>query len=410
MVSYKYLILGGGMVAGYAAREFVERGVAPGQVAILSSDAIPPYERPPLSKGFLAGIDSEDSVFINAEHFYAEHGIDLRLDTHVVRLDPNAKRLSTKNGEEFGFGKLLIGTGSNVRKLEAPGAELDGVFSLRTFDDAKRLRDASKHAQRAVVVGAGFIAMEVASVLSSAGVETTMLFPDDRVWKRLLSPEMSVFFAQYYKQHGVTLLAGETATAFEGTAHVTEVVTARGRRLPADLVVVGVGAVPALDALTTSGLTIDNGVVVNEFLETGRADVYAAGDVANYRDVIFAKQRRAEHWDNAVEQGRHAARAMLGERKPFIHVPYFFSDVFDLSYEFWGDATGADSVVNRGDVSTRSFSAWWLRDRHVLAAFVMNRPDDERERAPVWIAEHQQVDAQRLSDESVPLAGLALMN
>ncbi|MDE3094905.1 MAG: NAD(P)/FAD-dependent oxidoreductase [Chloroflexota bacterium] len=406
MVSYKYVILGGGMVAGYAAREFVERGVGPGELAILSSDSVPPYERPPLSKGFLAGVDSEDSILINPESFYAEHGIDLRLTTRVVRVDPNAKRLFTSAGDEFGFDKLLIATGANVRMLETPGAALDGVFSLRTFDDARRLRDASKHAQQAVVVGGGFIAMEVASVLATAGVKTTMLFPEDRVWMRLFSPEMSMFFARYYQQRDVTFVAGETATALEGTGNVTEVVTSSGRRVPADLVVAGIGVVPALDAVSDSGVTIDNGVRVNEFLETGRADVYAAGDIANYRDVIFEKQRRAEHWDNAVEQGKHAARAMLGEREPFIHVPYFFSDVFDLSYEFWGDAADADRVVYRGDVSTRSFSAWWLRDRHVRAAFVMDRPDDERERAPVWIAEHQQVDAERMSDETVPLSDL----
>jgi NADPH-dependent 2,4-dienoyl-CoA reductase/sulfur reductase-like enzyme len=176
-----------------------------------------------------------------------------------------------------------------------------------------------------------------------------------------------------------------------------------GRRLPADLVVAGIGVLPATDAFEGSGLALDDGVLVDEYLETNEADVYAAGDVARYRDVLFETRRRAEHWDNAVEQGRHAARALLGVRAPFIHVPYFFSDVFDRSYEFWGDAAGADNVVYRGDVPGGRFSAWWLREGRLVAAFVMDRPDAERELAAAWIADRRSVSAAVLGESSTPL-------
>lgn len=183
-----------------------------------------------------------------------------------------------------------------------------------------------------------------------------------------------------------------------GSDRVQGVITQSGRSLTADVVVAGIGVVPVTDLLNEGEVACDNGVIVNEYLETNVANVWAAGDVARYRDVVFDKHRRIEHWDNAVEQGKHAARAMLGERERFEHVPYFFSDVFELSYEFWGDTADADDVVYRGDVASGGFSAWWLRYGVLVAAFVMNRPDGERNIASAWIADHRQVDPARLRD------------
>jgi NADPH-dependent 2,4-dienoyl-CoA reductase/sulfur reductase-like enzyme len=269
---------------------------------------------------------------------------------------------------------------------------------LRSLDDSRRLREAYEDAKRAVVIGAGFIGMEVASVLARRGVETTMLFPEDRVWQRLFTPPISAFFERYYQERGVSFARGESIAAIGGAHGVENVVTESDRSLPADLVVAGIGVVPVTDLFSGSGIGYDNGVIVNEFLETNVPDVLAAGDVAQYHDVIFAKHRRVEHWDNAVEQGKHAAKLLLGEREPFVHVPYFFSDVFDLSYEFWGDTTDADDVVYRGDIDSGAFSAWWLRDGVLVAAFLMNRPDEERDIAAAWIADRRRVGSARLHD------------
>jgi NADPH-dependent 2,4-dienoyl-CoA reductase/sulfur reductase-like enzyme len=226
-----------------------------------------------------------------------------------------------------------------------------------------------------------------------------MAFPEDRVWARFFTPEMSGFFERYYEERGVTFARGELIASLNGKERVEGAVTRSGRTLPADLVVAGIGVIPVTDVLE-GVVDCDDGVLVNEYLETNVAGIRAAGDVARYRDVLFDKHRRIEHWDNAVEQGKHAARLMLGEREPFSHVPYFFSDVFDLSYEFWGDTEGADRVVYRGDVDIGAFSAWWLRGGTLVAAFAMNRPDDERDAAPRWIAEHRELNADHLREAS----------
>ncbi len=396
MPDFRYVIVGGGMVAGYAAKEMVERGLQSGDLAIVSRDDAPPYERPPLSKGFLSGAENESDLLINEPPFYDQHGITLRLRTFVERIDGFGKRLHLEGGAEIGFKKLLIATGARPRTLDLPRADLRGIFYLRTLEDAKQIRGASHNATRAVVLGGGFIGMEVAAVLTSRSVKTSLVFPDARVWERFFAPEMSAFFQRYYEDRGVRFITGAQLASVEGADHVQFVVTTSGERLAADLVVAGIGAVPQVEQIEGSGVRVDGGVVVNEYLETSVRDIYAAGDVARYYDVISERHRRVEHWDNAVEQGKHAARALLGQRAPFKHVPYFFSDVFDLSYEFWGDNSDADDVVYRGDVTRGSFSAWWLHQGTLVASFIMNRPDEERRLAPAWIAERRQCSADEL--------------
>jgi NADPH-dependent 2,4-dienoyl-CoA reductase/sulfur reductase-like enzyme len=401
---FRYLILGGGMVAGYAAREFVARGLAPGELAIVSADAALPYERPPLSKGFLAGHDDDASVSINPESFYREHGIIVRLNSEVTAVDLQARELRLHSEAPVQWEKLLIATGSRVRTLDVPGASAANLFYLRSLADAKRLRSASQLAGSAVVIGGGFIGMEVAAVLAQRGLDVTLLFPGQRVWQRFFTPPMSAFFEQFYREHGVRIVAGESVAAFARDGGKAAAITASGQHLAADMFVAGVGATPTTELFTDSGIELDNGIVVNEYLETTVAAVYAAGDVANYRDLLFGRQRRLEHWDNAVEQGKQAARVMAGDRSPFVHVPYYFSDVFDLSYEFWGDTAGAEQVIYRGDVTSRSFSAWWLSGGRLVAAFVMNRPDEEREAAARWIGEGAVVAADHLETADSVLA------
>ena len=402
MDSFQYVIVGGGMAAGYAAREFVERGVKRGELAIISADNVLPYERPPLSKGFLKGSDSEESVFINDAAFYSGRGIEVRLRTPAERADLTKHRLQFGGGE-WQFEKLLIATGSRARKLEVPGADLDGVFYLRSLDDAKRIRDAGGNGKRAVVIGGGFIGMEAAASLTGRGVEVTLVVADERVWKALFTPEMSAFFERYYEARGVRLVRNARVTRLTGRGRAEGVETNSGERLASDFVVSGIGAVPETGLFDDTGVAIKDGIVVNQYLETSVPGVYAAGDVANYRDALTGKQRRVEHWDNAVMQGRHATRVMMGAREPFEHVPYFFSDVFDLSYEVWGDSSGADRSVVRGDPDSASFSVWWLREGRLTAAFAMSRPEEERELAQEWIRSREAVSAEALADASRPL-------
>ena len=404
MSESRFVILGGGMVAGYAAKEFVELGLKPGELAILSADTSVPYERPPLSKGFLAGKDTEDAIRINAEDFYHKHGIEVKLGCEVSGVDPKRKRLTLKSGGEFRFDKLIVATGANPRTLETPGAKLRNLHYLRSLDDSKAIRHSADTVRRAVVIGGGFIGMEVAAVLAQKGVEVTMVLSEDRIWKRLFSPEMSGFFEAYYAARGVRFIKAATVTELRGDGVVGAVVLGGGQAISCEMVVAGIGVRPVTDVLANSGIGVADGVLVNEYLETSQSDIYAAGDVANYHDLFFGKRRRVEHWDNAVSQGQYCARAWMGERAPFIHVPYLFSDVFDLSYEYWGDSSGADQIVHRGDVSSKSFSVWWLRQDRVVAAFTMNRPEDERDVAPKWIETKQSVSGAILKDASRPIS------
>jgi 3-phenylpropionate/trans-cinnamate dioxygenase ferredoxin reductase subunit len=400
--SAEYVILGGGMVAGYAAKELVKLGLQPGALMIVSADDALPYERPPLSKGFLSGKDAVQSTFINNDEFYRKHGIQVNLKTTIVNLDLEKKRLFSSSGAEFSFQKLLLATGARAKKLDVDGSDLANVFYLRSLSDSKKIRSRASRSKRAVVIGGGFIGMEVASVLARKKIDTTMIIHEDRVGSHVFTPEISGFFERYYKERGVKLIKTASVTAFEGKKAVHSVIADDGHQLACDLVVAGVGAAPVIESFAENGIAVDNGVVVNEYLETNHPGVFAAGDIANFPDPIFEKRRRVEHWDNAVSQGQHWAEMMLGDRKPFHHVPYFFSDVFDLSYELWGDASGADGTVVRGDLKTSSFSVWWLKNKVLIAAFAMNRPDDEREIAPQWINAKQLVSPERLGNSARP--------
>lgn len=236
--------------------------------------------------------------------------------------------------------------------------------------------------------------MEAASVLAQRGIDTSMVVRDDRIWKGFFTAGMSAFFEKYYTARGVKLMkqTGITAVENDSTARLTT-----GETVAFDVLVAGVGVRPLTELAAEAGLPVDNGIIVNEFLETADQNISAAGDVANYPDALFGnKRRRVEHWDNAVSQGQHIAHTLLGRREPFVHVPYFFSDVFDLSYEFWGDPSQADRIVHRGDLNTNSFSVWWLSHNTLVAAFVMNRPDEERELAPELIRLKTPLSAERL--------------
>jgi len=376
MREYRTILLGGGMVAGYAAKEFVEAGLKGGQLGIVSADSALPYERPPLSKGFLSGKENEQSVLISTEGFYREHDIGVHLNVNIERIDVPGKRL-VAGGEEFRFQKLVLATGATPRTLNAPGADSDSVLYLRSLSDSARLRDRLKSSKKVLVVGGGFIGMEVASQSAQLGCDTTLAFPEEHVMKKLFTPEMARFFQKYYEDRGVHFAPNTKIESVRGNS----VELSNGGKAEADLVVAGIGVTPVTQLAEAAGIDVQNGIVVNEFLETSATNVYAAGDVANYPDALFGKRRRVEHWDNAVKQGQYVARYLSGHPERFENIPYFFSDIFDLSYEFWGDTSGAERTEYKGDVNSTSFSAWWLKGNRAIAAFVMNRPDAERDAA-----------------------------
>ena len=283
------VILGGGMVAGYAAKQLVELGLPRGELAILSADNAIPYERPPLSKSFLASKDSEDAIKINPEDFYQTHGIELRLQCEVTAVDVNGKRLVLKNGDEFGFKKLVIATGARPRTLKIPGSKLQNLFYLRSLNDSKAIRKAAEKAKHAVVIGGGFIGMEVAAMLAQKGIEVALVLNDDRVFKRLFSPEMSSFFEAYYADREVRLIKSMSVTEFRGDAAVSSALLRDGQTLRCDLAVAGIGVQPAIEVVANSGFDLGDGILVNEYLQTSHADSLRSGRCGELSGCAFCK-------------------------------------------------------------------------------------------------------------------------
>jgi NADPH-dependent 2,4-dienoyl-CoA reductase/sulfur reductase-like enzyme len=286
------------MVAGYCAKHYIENGGKAGTLAIVSGDNTLPYERPPLSKTFLAGKDTEASVLINNADFYAKNEIDVKLNTRVTAIDPRGWRLTTNSGGELAFDKLVIATGSEVRPLEVPGADSHNVLYLRSLADSQRLRDASTKAKKAVVVGGGFIAMEVASVLAARGIETAIIVRQASLGSAFFTPEMSAFFERYYAERGVRILKQSEIAAIENGSKAR---LKDGQEADFDLLVAGIGVRPLTALAEAAGLPVDNGILVNEYLETADPNLYAAGDVASYPDSLFNnKRRRVEHWMSSI--------------------------------------------------------------------------------------------------------------
>jgi len=404
MKTYKYIIVGGGIVAGYAAQEFIKYSeFNDGELAIITDDDAIPYERPPLSKEFLGGEKDYESIQINSPDFYRRHGIKLFLYTRVNQINTTDKTLKTDHGDTFQYEKLLLATGSSAVELDLPGSDHPLVKYLRTLQDARAIHNALDESNQIVVVGGGYIGMETAASLTQDGHQVTMVFPEDALMEQFFTPDLSEFFEAYYCEEGITFVKGATVERFVDKGKRIQAILSNGDQLNADLIVVGVGAKPNLSIIKNSHIEVDDGVVVNRHLQSSVPEVYAAGDIANYYDPIFDKRRRVEHWQNAVDMATYAAREMLGVTQgEFQTLRYFFSDIFDLSYEFWGDIEGANNVIHIGGFDEDGISIWWLMSNRIVAALLINRSDAERESAQRWIREKHTIDPD-MFDESISI-------
>ncbi len=367
-----FLLVGGGLASATAA-ETLRVGGAEGSIAMLCAETTLPYHRPPLSKNFLLDGPNTASILIRDETFYRDRNIEVHLGTRASSLDVESRTIDTDEGGRFRFKKLLIATGANLDKLAMPGADLPGIHYLRTVADAQALHEAMGTAKRAVVVGASFIGMELAAAFAVRGIKTTLIARQELLYEKLHSPEISAFFAAIYRARGVELILGESVEQFRGDGRVEAAVTSGGKILPCDLAAIGVGVHPAIGFLRTGALHLDDGIVVDQYLETNRAGIYAAGDVANFYDPVARIRHRAEHWDNAVKQGRIAAWNMLGDRQSWRTVSYFFSDVFDLNFNVVGATAEGDERIVRGSAENNSFSVLYLRDSRLSGAFLLER-------------------------------------
>jgi len=405
------VIIGASLAGATAAQTLREEGWT-GGIVLIGSETELPYERPPLSKDVLLAKKGPESAQLHDQQWYDDNSIELRLGTTATAIDSAAHTVTLDDGSTQSYSKLLIATGSRVRRLDVPGGDLDGIHYLRTAADSQALTDAYRATPRVVVVGAGWIGLEAASAAKERGCEVTVVEPQSTALAAVMGEKVGELYAEFHRQHGVEFRFGTTVEGFDGTGAVTGVRISGGEVLPADLVVVGVGVQPNTELAAEAGIEVatreaGSGIVAGPDLRTSAEDVYAAGDVVRWDHPLYGRPVRVEHWQNAKDSGATAAKAMLGQEVAHDGIPYFFTDQFDLGMEYVGDIPHGTSyeVVLRGDPSTGAYLAFWLDgEHHVLAGMHVNLWDDGIGGVRDLIKSGKQVDPTRLADPSIALA------
>jgi NADPH-dependent 2,4-dienoyl-CoA reductase/sulfur reductase-like enzyme len=413
-----FVIVGGGLAGAKAAETLRAEGFT-GRVILICDERDHPYERPPLSKGYLLGKEERDSVFVHEPAWYAAHDIELHLGQTVDAIDRTAKTVRFgEDGTVVRYDKLLLATGAEPRRLDVPGTDLAGVHHLRRLAHAERLKQVLTNLGRdnghLVIAGAGWIGLEVAAAAREYGAEVTVVEHGPTPLHGVLGPELGQLFAELHREHGVRFHFGRRLTEIVGQdGMVLAARTDDGEEHPAHDVLAAIGAAPRVALAEAAGLEIADrarggGVVVDERLRTSDPDIYAAGDVASFHHALFGTGLRVEHWANALNGGRAAARAMLDRDVTYDRVPYFFSDQYDLGMEYsgWAPAGSYDQVVIRGDAGKREFIAFWVKDGRVLAGMNVN-VWDVTDKIQRLIRSKARVDTEALADPHVPLDGLA---
>jgi 3-phenylpropionate/trans-cinnamate dioxygenase ferredoxin reductase subunit len=376
METVSYLIVGGGLAASQAAK-MIRAKDPEGSIAMVGEERDLPYDRPPLSKEFLRNEKSADALVFDPPSFYEEKKIELVLGDPVTRLDPARKSAHLNSGRAIGFDKALVATGGRPVRLEVPGERLPGVYYFRTLNDARAIAEEAGPGRRAVVVGAGFIGMEVAASLTQRGVHVTVVETSPRIWERFLDASLGGYIETYCLEKGIEFRTRDRVTAFLGSQRVTKAKLRLGDTLACDFVCIGIGITPRTEIAEAAGLEVDNGIVVDEYLRTSHPDVYAAGDVANYPDPVFGRRRRVEHWGHAEYTGQVAGLNMTGNAQVYDLLTYAWSDVFDLHIEFAGDESFHDRTLVRGHMNQGSFAVLHLKQNRLTAYFAVNT--DSRE-------------------------------
>ncbi len=375
MPTVKYLLIGGGLASAEAAKQ-IRRVDAEGSIALVSDEALLPYNRPPLSKEYLRG-EATESLEFASEADYAELRVTTVLGSAVTSLDAAASTATLDNGEVYSYEQALLATGGSPVRLPVPGADLAGVYYLRDAGDADAIGAAAKEAKRAVVVGAGFIGLETAASLRQMGLDVTVIEMAEAIWPRFADRNLAAHVQKLSEARGVAFLMGNPVEGFEGDGGSVSAVLAAGTSVACDLAVVGVGIRPNTELAAGAGLALDNGIVVDEQMRTSAPNVFAAGDVANYPDPIFEKRRRVEHWGHAEYSGQVAGANMAGEEMRYDLLTYVWSDIFDLHLEAAGDEGESDTSVVRGDLEAGSFTVLYLKEDRMTAYFSVNTPARE---------------------------------
>jgi len=405
--SVDYLLIGGGLASANCARWLREEG-ADGSILLIGRENDPPYNRPPLSKGYMQGKETRDDVLFRPDEWWTEQSIELLTRTSVTKLDLDARTATLSTRDVVGFDKALLATGANVRRLRADGDELEGIHYLRTFGTSDSIKEDAENAERVVLIGGSYIGTEVAASLTLLGKKCSIVMMEDVTLERFYGAEVGGFFQGVLEEHGVDVHGGDELERFEGSdGRITAVVTKSGKELPCDMVVIGAGVTPDVSLAKAAGLEIGDagGVKCSSALESSVPGVFAAGDICEYDSVVHGKPLRIEHWDVAFNHGKTAALNLLGRNAPHDVVPYFFSDLADWTgYEYVGPGSG--ETVIRGSLSDGDFTAFYLGDDGaVTAALTVGRSDD-LDAARRFIKDKTRPDRSALADEGTDLASL----
>jgi 3-phenylpropionate/trans-cinnamate dioxygenase ferredoxin reductase subunit len=410
MADSRTFVIAGAGLAGAKAAETLRAEGFEGRLVLIGTEPDRPYERPPLSKGLLLGKDQRDSVFVHASGWYPDHDVDLRTGTAVTAIDRDRRQVRLSAGGELGYDRLLLATGAEPRRLRVPGTHLDGVLRLRTLPDSDRIAAAVTDGTRLVVVGSGWIGLEVAAAAREHGADVTVVTPAGLPLQRVLGDRLGAVFADLHTAHGVAFRYGTQVVEARGNGRVSEVVLSDGSVLPADVVLVAIGVNPNVGLAEQSGLAVDDGVLVDHRLTTSDPDIFAVGDIANQDHPLLHARIRVEHWATALNSGPAAARAMLGQDVSYDRLPYFFTDQYDLGMEYtgWVPPEAPTALVIRGDLERRQFIAFWTIDGRVAAGMNVNVWDvtDPIEALIRKGLTGATVDPARLADPDVPLTDL----
>jgi 3-phenylpropionate/trans-cinnamate dioxygenase ferredoxin reductase subunit len=403
-VTERVVIAGAGHAAGQLVASLKQQKFA-GQIVLVGDETHLPYQRPPLSKKFLLGDLAAERLYVKPPAFYDDPQIELRLDTLITKIDRDSKVLKTENGDDIPYDRLILALGSRVRQLSIEGADLDGVHYLRSIADVDGIRAELQNKKNAVIVGAGYIGLEVAAVTRQLGLDVTVVEMADRVMSRVVSPEISDFYQIEHTRHGVKLRLSTDIAAFRGKAHLQAVETADGELIPADFAVVGVGILPNTELAIDAGLDVEDGVVVDDRCQTSDPNIYAVGDCTRHPNAIYDRQLRLESVHNALEQAKTAVSNICGNEIHYSQVPWFWSDQYDLKLQIAGLSTGYDDVIIRGNPADRSFACLYLKDRKLIATDAVNSPK-EFVQSKALISSHTELDRKQLADTNIQLKDL----
>jgi 3-phenylpropionate/trans-cinnamate dioxygenase ferredoxin reductase subunit len=394
------IIVGASHAAAQLAPSLRQEGWE-GKIVVIGDESYLPYQRPPLSKGFMVGDKTVDDLLIRKQALYDKFDVEFKLGVIVESIDRANKTITLNNGENLNYDKLALCTGSRVRKVPLPGSDLPGVHYLRDLNDVENIKAGILAGNKAVIIGGGYIGLETAASLKAMGMDVTILEMAPRVLARVTAPELSEFYTRVHLEEGVNIQTGVAVSEIQGEAKAERVVCADGSVFEADLIVIGVGIIPNVELAEAAGLAVENGVIVDEFASTCDPDIVAAGDCANHLNELYGIRLRLESVPNATEQAKSAAASLCGKKKEYKALPWFWSDQYDLKLQIAGLSQGYDNVVIRGDKDTgRSFVAFYFKDGKLISADCVNRPQEFMMSKKI-ITEGVAVDPERLANEAI---------